>query len=288
MRRRCSVRHIRVCDGTVTQCEEILCGRTWWGVRGNMLGETVVFQTDILWYVIKKVLNTNMKNILIHEIVHMQTKFLRNPYPMIHLLFPLVGTNVFFLTFHSFFHDNNVYDFNKRGQIILSLFLLYLDSQDVGNWATECTPLYGLSFLAPCLCLKRMHTVSHQNTHKWWEKGKGNLKRQPDNLHFRVNVYFTNFWETVPAHKHSRSKLDAYSWLTLSEANPLSEGAPSVSQRWEICSLQPPVTSDAHIMPSLPWRNMTGPLTVRHTEVFGIRGLAIFSFSPLLITHPLE
>lgn len=47
---------------------------------------------------------------------------------MIHLLFPLVGTNVFFLTFHSFFHDNNVYDFNKRGQIILSLFLLYLDS----------------------------------------------------------------------------------------------------------------------------------------------------------------
>lgn len=113
-------------------------------------------------------------------------------------------------------------------------------------------------------------------------------KQKPDNLHFRVSVHLTNFWEMVLAYAHWGSKLDACHWLILSEPNTLSEEAPSVSQRREICLLQPAVTSDAHIMPSPPWRNMTGLLTVRLTADFRTWGLAIFYFSPLMITGPLE
>lgn len=120
----------------------------------------------------------------------------------------------------------------------------------------------------------------------------GNLmkmqRQRPHNLHFRVCVYLINFWEAALSYKQSGSKLDECSWLILSEPNTLSEGVLSVSQRWEICLLQPAVTSDAHIMPSPPWRNMTGPLTVRLTAVFRTWGLAIFYFSPPMITHPLE
>lgn len=139
-----------------------------------------------------------------------------------------------------------------------------------------------MSFLAPCLSSNLCTLVRHRNIDTSDGKNLEKMQeQQPDNLHSRVSVDFTNFWETVLAYKHWGSKLDACHWRILSEPNTLSEEVPSVSQRQEICLLQPAVTSDAHIMPSLPWRNMTGLLTVQLTVVFRTRGLAIFYFSPL-------
>lgn len=132
--------------------------------------------------------------------------------------------------------------------------------------------------------------ILNRNRERRKKKNLREIQRQwLDNiLHFRVRFYSTNFRETAPAHGHSQSKVDDCDRLVLSEPNPLCEGIPSVSQRQEICLLQPAVTSDTHIMPSLASSNMTGPLTVRLTAVFRTWGLATFYFSPPIITHPVE
>lgn len=146
-----------------------------------------------------------------------------------------------------------------------------LRSKQKRGWRHKTT--IAVSLYCPCCSCNcasdwgaRWVTITRAQTRG--ENRKKMQRQWPHNLHFWVCVYFINFWEMTLPSKRSRSKLDGFGRLALSKANTLSEGVPSVSRRWEICLLQPAVTSDAHIMPSPPWRNMTGPLTVRLTAVF--------------------